>query len=66
MNAESAKDWFRQPGKKQWSPCRCCGCRDVVKSASPASGGRVWIMVECPFCETRRGGYYRKEKKGGA
>jgi hypothetical protein len=75
MNAEpdtKANDdfhnWNFTPGKRPWSPCRCCGSRGVVKTTALSFGkpGTVWIVVYCDFCETRRGGYYRKVKKGGA
>lgn len=55
--------FFRVPGKKLYSPCRCCGCREVVKTNTASSeAGKEWIIVECPFCESRRGGYSRKIK----
>lgn len=38
--------FFRVPGKKLYSPCRCCGCREVVKTNTTSS----------------RGGYSRKIK----
>lgn len=42
--------------------CRCCGGREVKRIAI-REGDREWVIVECKFCEQRRGAYYRKAKK---
>jgi hypothetical protein len=47
---------------KTWKPCRCCGGREVTKTAI-VEGPREWVIVECKFCEARRGAYYRKKKE---
>jgi hypothetical protein len=48
--------------ERQWKPCRCCGGREVTKTAI-VEGHREWVIVECRFCEARRGAYYRRKKE---
>jgi hypothetical protein len=53
-----------EPATREWARCRCCGGREVKRTVI-RDGDREWVVVECKFCDQRRGAYYRKAKKTG-
>lgn len=61
----NASEWFQQPSGSVYKPCPCCGGREVVKTSTACDKpGREGVIVECKFCDRRRGYYTRKRKAG--